>query len=143
MPPSEIYPQFTHVISGLRDLNLAYLHIVESRVSGNADVEPTEKVDPLMEVWGKDRGPVLLAGGFRPASARRAVEKEYKGFNIAVVFGRYFISNPDLPFRVLRGLELERYNRDTFYVPESSVGYVDYPFSKEWKMEREKEGSRL
>ena len=66
MPAPEIYPQFAHLISGLRDLDLAYLHLVESRVSGNADTENTEKVDPLMKVWGKDRGPVLLAGGFKP-----------------------------------------------------------------------------
>ena len=48
MPASEIFPQFSHLISGLKDLDLAYLHLVESRVTGNADVEPTEKVDPLL-----------------------------------------------------------------------------------------------
>ena len=143
MSPSEIYPQFTHLISGLRDLKLAYLHLVESRVSGNADVESTEKVNPLMEVWGKESGPILLAGGFKPESARTAVETEFVDFKVAVVFGRLFISNPDLPYRVQKGLELEKYNRATFYVPESSVGYVDYPFSKEWETEIAKEESRL
>ena len=138
MPASEIYPQFEHLISGLRDLNLAYLHLVESRISGNADTETTEKVDPLLKVWGKDRGPVLLAGGFKPDSAKKAVESEYQDYKIAVVFGRLFLSNPDLPFRVLKGLALEKYNRNTFYTPESSIGYLDYPFSNEWESERER-----
>ena len=138
MPAPEIYPQFAHLISGLRDLDLAYLHLVESRVSGNADTENTEKVDPLMKVWGKDRGPVLLAGGFKPDSAKRAVETEYQDYQVAVVFGRLFLSNPDLPFRVLKGLTLEKYNRSTFYTLESSVGYLDYPFSKEWELEEER-----
>ena len=141
MPSAELIPQFSHLISGLRDLKLAYLHLVESRVSGNADVQTTEQVDPLMEVWGNESGPVLLAGGFRPASARRALEEEYTQYKVAIVFGRYFTSNPDLPYRVLNGIELEGYNRKTFYIPESREGYSDYPFSKEF--EEEQERSRL
>ena len=124
--------QFTHLITGLRDLKLAYLHLVESRVTGNADNEATEKVDPLLKVWGKT-SPVLLAGGFQPDSARRAVEEEYKGQDILIVFGRHFIANPDLPFRIEKGIKLNRYNRDTFYNAKSPTGYIDYPFSKEWE----------
>lgn len=41
-------PQFSHLIENLKSLNLAYLHLVESRISGNADIESTDKVDPLM-----------------------------------------------------------------------------------------------
>ena len=124
--------QFSHLIEGLKKLKLAYIHLVESRVSGNADIEATERVDPLLKVWDKT-GPVLLAGGFQPDSAKRAVEEEYTGHNIIVVFGRHFIANPDLPFRIEKGLELNKYNRDTFYKAKSPDGYVDYPFSKEWE----------
>ncbi|MCJ1402331.1 Chanoclavine-I aldehyde reductase fgaOx3 [Xylographa trunciseda] len=127
-------PQFAHLVRELKALRLAYLHVVESRISGNADVETTEKIDFLVDEWGAT-SPVLLAGGFTPESAKRAVEEEYKG-DVAVVFGRYFISNPDLPFRVLRGLGLEKYDRDTFYAKGSPKGYVDYPFSKEWEAEK-------
>ena len=124
--------QFSHQIEGLKDLKLAYIHLVESRVAGSADIEPTEKVDPLLKVWGKS-GPVLLAGGFQPDSAKRAVEEEYTGHDLIIVFGRHFISNPDLPFRIEKGLELTKYNRNTFYKAKSPEGYVDYPFSKEWE----------
>lgn len=135
MPAPEIIPQFSHLISGLRNLDLAYIHLVESRVSGNADIEATEKVNPLLEVWGREK-PVLLAGGFKPASARRTVEEEYTAYKIAIVFGRYFTSNPDLPFRVINGLELEPYDRNKFYNVGSPEGYVDYPFSKEFAESR-------
>ncbi|MCJ1387252.1 Chanoclavine-I aldehyde reductase fgaOx3 [Xylographa bjoerkii] len=127
-------PQFTYLVRELKKLRLSYLHVVESRISGNADVETTEKIDFLVDEWG-GTSPVLLAGGFTPESARRAVEEEYPG-EVAVVFGRYFISNPDLPFRVLKGLGLEKYDRGTFYKAGSPDGYVDYPFSKEWEAER-------
>ena len=124
--------QFSHLIEGLKKLKLAYIHLVESRVSGNADIEATERVDPLLKVWGKT-GPVLLAGGFQPDSAKRAVEEEYTGHDIIVVFGRHFIANPDLPFRIEKGLELNKYNRNTFYKAKSPEGYVDYPFSEKWE----------
>ena len=132
MKMADPLPQFSHVIEGLRDLKLSYLHLVESRVGGNADVEATQKVDPLLEVWGK-ASPVLLAGGWQPDSARRAVEEEYADWDILVVFGRHFIANPDLPFRIQKGIPLTRYNRDTFYVNKDPKGYIDYPFSKEWE----------
>ena len=132
MKMADPVPQFTHLVSGLRELGLAYLHLVESRISGNADVEETTKVDFAMEAWGST-SPVLLAGGFKPDSAKRAVEIEYKDKEVAIVFGRYFISTPDLPFRILNGLELTAYNRETFYKTGSPDGYIDYPFSKEFE----------
>lgn len=124
--------QFSHLVRGLKELKLAYIHLVESRISGNADVEATEKVDFATDIWGQT-SPILLAGGFKADSAKRAVEEDYKDKDLMIVFGRYFISNPDLPFRIQKGLELTKYNRETFYVPKSPVGYVDYPFSKEWE----------
>ena len=124
--------QFGHLIRGLKELKLGYLHLVESRVLGNATIEATEKVDPLLEIWGK-ASPVLLAGGFDPDSAKRAVEEEYTGYDLMIVFGRHFIANPDLPFRIQKGIELTKYNRDTFYNAKDPVGYIDYPFSKEWE----------
>lgn len=132
MKMADPYAQFRHLIEGLRELKLSYLHLVESRVTGHADVEPTEKVDPLLKIWGKT-SPVLLAGGFSPASAKRAVEEEYTGQDILIVFGRHFLANPDLPFRIEKGIELNWYDRDTFYKNKSPEGYIDYPFSKEWE----------
>ena len=128
-------PQFSYLLKGLKELKLAYVHLVESRISGNADVEPTEKCDPFIDLWA-DTSPILLAGGFTQQSAKKAVEKEYKDKDVAVVFGRYFIANPDLVYRVREGIEFQKYNRDTFYKAKSEEGYIDYPFSKEWKEER-------
>ena len=124
-------PQFSYIVSGLRKLNLAYLHLVESRISGSAEVEPTEKVDFLIDIWG-GTSPVLIAGGFTPESAKRAVTDEYKDKDVGIVFGRYFIPNPDLPFRILNGIDLTPYDRSTFYKVKSPDGYIDWPFSKEF-----------
>lgn len=125
-------PQFSHLIKGLKELKLAYLHLVESRIAGNADIEATEKNDPFIDIWGKT-SPIMIAGGFKPDSSRRAVDEEYKDKDIAVVFGRHFISTPDLVFRIQKGIELEPYNRETFYLTKSEKGYTDYPYSDEFK----------
>ena len=125
-------PQFTHLIEGLKSLGLSYLHVVESRISGNADVEATEKIDFAIDIWGKT-SPVLIAGGFKPDSATRAVDAEYENHDIAIVFGRLFIPNPDLPFRIKEGIQLTPYNRELFYNKTQEHGYTDYPFSAEFE----------
>ena len=124
-------PQFTHLIHELKELKLAYIHLVESRVDGAADVEAFEKINFALQIWGRT-SPVLLAGGYQPDSAKRT-GSEHPDNDVLVVFGRLFISNPDLPFRLKEGLPLTEYNLDTFYTPEIPVGYIDYPFSKEWE----------
>jgi NADPH2 dehydrogenase len=123
-------PQFSDVIKKLNKLGLAYLHLVESRISGNADIEGYAALDPLVPLFD---GPLLIAGGFKPDSAYRQVDEERKDRDIVVVFGRHFISTPDLVFRLEKGIAFNDYDRDTFYNAKSEKGYIDQPFSKEWK----------
>lgn len=127
-------PQFDFLIRRLKDLKPAYMHLVEARISGSADFEATEKINFAIDIWD-NVSPVLIAGGYTPDSAKRAVEQEYRGKDIMIVFGRYFISNPDLPYRVQKGIQLEPYDRGTFYTPKSPKGYIDYPFSGESESE--------
>jgi NADPH2 dehydrogenase len=129
-------PQFLHIISELKKLDLAYLHLVESRVSGTPDTAVyktlTRRNVPFVELWGSEI-PIILAGGFTPDSARKALDEIYEGDNVCLAFGRYFISTPDLPFRIREGLPLNPYDRPTFYTKMSPKGYVDYPFSPEYE----------
>ncbi|GAM84603.1 hypothetical protein ANO11243_025990 [Dothideomycetidae sp. 11243] len=136
-------PQFSHVIRGLADLKLAYLHVVESRISGNADIESTDTNLFALDIWReKNKGsPMLIAGGFSADSAKRLVDEELPNDDIAVVFGRYFISNPDLVYRLKNNIELTKYDRSTFYNPKSETGYIDQPFSDEFQ--RESKEARL
>lgn len=137
MKMSDPMPQFSHFTRELKKMNLAYLHLVESRISGNADIEATEKVDPLVKIWDKT-SPVFLAGGFTPESAKKAVDVEYKDQDVGIVFGRYFISNPDLAYRIEKGIALRKYDRELFYKVKSEEGYADYAFCEEWVRDHEK-----
>jgi NADPH2 dehydrogenase len=125
-------PQFSYFAEELKKLKLSYLHVVESRVSGSADVETTGKVDFLLDVWGKT-SPVFIAGGFGTDTAYRAVDEEYKDKDVAIVFGRYFIANPDLVFRVKEKIHFTPYDRNTFYNQGQVDGYTTWAFSKEFE----------
>ena len=122
-------PQFTDIINKARQSNLAYIHLVESRVSGSGDYEGSEGLDFAYELWD---GPLLVAGGYKLANAQKLVDEEYPDKDIVVIYGRYFLANPDLVYRIKEGLELSAYERKTFYSNNSAVGYVDYPFSAEY-----------
>ncbi|KAH7491011.1 putative inactive reductase [Fusarium oxysporum f. sp. matthiolae] len=130
-------PQFKDVIEKLKPFKLAYLHLIESRIAGAQDVEGSDQLTFAIEAWDR---PLLIAGRFTPESARTLVDEDYPSKDIVVSFGRYFLSTPDLPFRIKRGLELNKYNRETFYTPMASEGYTDYPFSDQFLDDIKKDG---
>lgn len=125
-------PQFTHHVTKLAEQGLAYIHIVESRISGNQTLDVvSEQVDPFLEAWSKNKSAhsaTFLAGGFTAEGAEDTLQR-YKSHKIAIVFGRHFIANPDLPTRIKKSIPLNDYDRDTFYKAKSATGYIDYPFA--------------
>ncbi|KAK9686899.1 hypothetical protein K7432_014984 [Basidiobolus ranarum] len=102
--------------------NMAYLHFVEARIAGNADVDAKESLslEPFQNIW---KGPFISAGGYTSQSAIETAQKT----GALIAFGRKFIANPDLPERIKNDWELNPYNRDTFYT-SGPGGYTDYPF---------------
>ncbi|KAJ0123320.1 12-oxophytodienoate reductase [Diaporthe amygdali] len=78
--------------------------------------------------------PFLSGGGWNDQNAWGEVESgKYDG----LLFGRYFISNPDLVKRLREGLPLAPYDRSRFYgpFPDNHVGYTDYPT---WEQQQKK-----
>lgn len=124
MSDSDPQALFSSVAAGLNRCGLAYLHVIEPRIKGNQLVSGDQgpiATEHIREIF---HGKIIAAGGFEPATADAIVEC---GTADAVAFGRYFISNPDLPDRIQAGLPLTPYNRDTFYTFDAH-GYTDYPF---------------
>lgn len=90
--------------------------------------------------------PVFGAGGFTPTKIDYYYSEQYQGTEEykydGIAMGRYYISNPDLVFRMENTLPLNLYHRKTFYTAPSiqetpefkafdqtlfPVGYTDYP----------------
>lgn len=82
---------------------------------------------------------MILAGGFTAGSAKRAVDEEYKHKDIIIAFGRYFISNPDIVFRIKEGIEFTPFDGKKFYNKGEEDGYMTYKNSKEFDAAKEVE----
>ena len=126
---AEPMPLYSHAIKSLDKLGLAYLHFIEPRASGTGRADVDWKNVPSAMVLYRPMwsGVLMTAGNFIGDSAQRAIAE---GHADAIAFGRYFISNPDLPHRLQRGYPLTPYNRATFYGGEEK-GYTDYPVHDE------------
>jgi len=125
---------YKSVIQWLSKFNLGYLLITEPRWNGgrgNFDVWSDMTFEqPLRNDWVKKIYPGIVIGSssFTLEEAERAVSE---GIYDAIAFGRFFISNPDLPDRIKKGRTLNVYNTETFYVRDPVLGYVDYPSTYE------------
>ncbi|KAH7113708.1 hypothetical protein B0J13DRAFT_515434 [Dactylonectria estremocensis] len=123
--------QFSDVIRRLKQSNIAYLYLIESRVINHIDTEKTKGLEFAFNIW-EDQSLILVAGRFKADVAKMAVDEEYKDHDVLVVFGRYFVSTPDLVYRLRHNIEPNPHNRSTFYTPVQAKGYTDYPFSEEY-----------
>ncbi|KAI1349181.1 putative N-ethylmaleimide reductase [Xylaria sp. FL0043] len=134
-------PQFSDLITKLSNLKIAYLHLIEARVAGTEDKNagPLETLAFAYALW---KGPLLVAGGFTPESARRLVDVELPDRDVVVMFGRRFISTPDLPFRIRQNIPLAEYDRATFYMPKQVTGYADYPYCDEFVKRQQQQGEQ-
>ncbi|MDE1149769.1 MAG: alkene reductase [Azospirillaceae bacterium] len=115
-----------YVVGELGKRGLAYLHLIEPRVTWTSDDTPNDINAPNAAGLFKARfgGPILSAGGYTADTARGTIAA---GQADGVAFGRLFIGNPDLPQRLRQGVPLNPYNRATFY-GGGREGYTDYPF---------------
>jgi N-ethylmaleimide reductase len=123
MSDSDAKALFTYVARHLNRFALAYLHIIEPRVKGNVVVAQGQGPIAAEYLRAIFTGKIVAAGGFEPATAEAVVTN---GDADLVAFGRYFVSNPDLPMRIKQRLPLNDYDRSTFYTFDAR-GYTDYP----------------
>ncbi|KAI5294792.1 hypothetical protein KEM55_006454 [Ascosphaera atra] len=135
-------PQFTYLVENLAALKLAYVHGVESRTNGPADAavqDPGKNLEFLIDAI-KSKNPdtaFISAGGHTAATANETVEAR-KDIKMLTACGRYYISNPDLPFRWIHNLPLVKYDRNTFYAAGQKNGYIDYAYSEQYLQAKEK-----
>lgn len=124
MSDSDPVALFTYVLEQLSKRKIAYAHVIEPRsTSAGGNDEVASHLPNTSHLFRKAfDGVFLSAGGYNAETAQQAVTA---GDVDAVVFGRYFISNPDLPARIQRGIPFTPYDRATFY-GGAEKGYTDY-----------------
>ncbi|CAK7234968.1 hypothetical protein SBRCBS47491_009130 [Sporothrix bragantina] len=135
----DIEEVYTYLVKQIKQMSpsFAYLSLVEARgdpnhvVLGHKLINESKTLDFLLKAWD-NFAPVVVAGSYTPETAIAAVDGHYKDYNVIVGFGRPYIANPDLVYRVQHGIPLNKYDRSTFYLVMSDIGYNDYPFSHEF-----------
>ena len=71
------------------------------------------------------KGVLILSGGYELTRAEQDIQN---GSADLITFGRPFINNPDLVFRLQNGKPLStNLDMNAFYTPDEK-GYTDYPF---------------
>jgi N-ethylmaleimide reductase len=112
---------FGDLLERLSPLGLAWLHVtrptVEDRAAGSGP--------GLGFRWIAERysGALIGAGSLTRDEGEAALAA---GFLDAVVYGRAFLANPDLPARFARRAALNSPDTSTFYTP-GPEGLIDYP----------------
>ena len=113
---------FGYVAEQMNRFGLAYLHIIEPRIKGIDLIRASQEPIAAQHLRPKFTGTIIAAGGFTQHSAEAILEA---GDADLVAFGRFFISNPDLPNRFRTGAPLSNCDRSTFYGGDER-GYTDY-----------------
>lgn len=117
------YRLHSAVVKRLDEMHIAYLHLVEPRIAGSTTIESSAGEIPVADLANLFSGTVIATGEHDLGSATMRINE---GVADLVGFGRYFISNPDLPERMQSGAPLIQPDRKTFYSGRER-GYITYP----------------
>lgn len=158
---SDPFAIYSHVVRELSarhgrgagaESELAYVHLVETtrpfRQAIGDNYLATHGFPTIARYRPLFDGNVIAASGFTPELAEWAVAPGSTAAGgdaslaDAIAFGRLFLSTPDLPARIAKGLPPNKYDRSTFYTPGTEglaggseaelrelcePGYTDYP----------------
>lgn len=114
--PSETYIEAARI---LNEIDIAYIHIAEADWD-NAPIMPIEFKEAYRNTF---KGTLIYSGKY---SCIRAEEALKNGWADLIGFGRPFIANPDLPYRLQSGLPFNEPKREKFF-GGGAEGYTDYP----------------
>ena len=111
-----------YMVESLNKYGLVYCHMVEPRMKTVG--EKSESPHSLLPMRKAFKGTFIVAGGYDREDENNAVAENRADL---VAYGQVFLANPDLPKRFARNSPLNKYHRETFYIPDPVLGYTDYP----------------
>ena len=111
-----------------RERRIAFIHVVEGATGGDRGYQQGERpfdYEALHQAFRRSHpaGAWIVNNGYTKELAEQAVAS---GQADLVSFGKLFIANPDLVYRLKNDLPLNEPDRATFYGGGAN-GYTDYP----------------
>lgn len=114
-------PEETYIAAArvLESIGIAYIHIAEADWD-DAPVMPIAFKEAYRRAFS---GTLIYSGKYTVARAGEALRN---GWADLIGFGRPFIANPDLPFRLQNDLPLNESDKSRYF-GGGAAGYTDYP----------------
>lgn len=119
MSSSAPQPQFDHIVDGLNDLGLVYIHVVEGEAGQSRDLTQFD----YGSLRRRFKNTYIANNSY---DVELAAERLGAGDADLFAFGRPFIANPDLVERLKTGAPLAAIDPATLY-GGGAAGYTDYP----------------
>jgi N-ethylmaleimide reductase len=119
----DILPTILDAASYLEARGVAYVHLVEA----DWDDAPQFTEAFRRELRERFSRPIIVAGLYDIERANQVLAQGYADF---IAFGRKFVANPDLPYRLANGLPLADFDGSTLFGGDAR-GYSDYPAWRE------------
>ena len=101
-------------------IGIAYIHLAEADWDDAPSVTPEFRV-ALRQYFS---GAIIVAGNYTEHSGAQLIEQ---GLADYIAFGRRFIANPDLPYRIQEQLPLNTITDGRTLFGGTAKGYTDYP----------------
>lgn len=116
----EIDATYLYLAEKLNELNIGYIHVVDH----SADGAPEVPLELKKGIRNNFQNTIIITGGYNLTKAEQDISA---GIADLVGFGKPFISNPDLVYRLQKNLPLNiKLDASTLYTP-GEKGYTDYP----------------
>ena len=127
----DILPTILEAAEFLQTQGVGYLHLVE------ADWDDAPQFTEVFrrEIRARFQGPIIVAGHYDLGKANWVLANGYADL---VAFGRPFIANPDLPYRLAQGLPLDAFDGASLF-GGGEHGYTDYRTAREGACQRAKD----
>ena len=112
-----------YMAKSLNKYEILYCHMIEPRMKTVEEkIESSYSPLPMRKAF---TGTFIVAEGYDREDGNNTIAKNHADL---VGYGHMFLANPDLPERFELNAHLNKYNRNTFYIFDSVVGYTDYLF---------------
>lgn len=136
MPAPETLATYTHLLREVSKRKIAFVEL--QRWFSVFDPIHRGTIIPC-KTWRKlYHGTLFLGGNMSPAEAASLIRD---GHCDGILFGRFFMANPDLPSRLIAGLPLNAFDFSTAF-GGGAKGYNTYPTWEELTEEQKEETAK-
>jgi N-ethylmaleimide reductase len=119
-PYPEIFETYDYLTKELNKLQIAYVHVADHSAMG----APAVPIEMKTQIRSNFTNTIILAGGYTRERAEADINSKLCDL---VAFGRPFINNPDLPYRLQHNLALSTDFKAALLYAADEKGYTDYP----------------